>query len=199
MVACSPEPKSRRHFPTPTQLYSPVDGRLRPQLIGVLPKGHDFVVGFEVISGKPLVAFPHSLLVLRGAGGARFAVAQTVKGLSFNQGSRVLLQSDQGFLQLQQNGLEPAIKLGSAVHGRLYGSGEKVFIEVRARQSLLEFVARRDDGAAFPVAAMKGPLRAASWNPQGLAAVVGESLYVWQAGDKKRRSIAYGSRVSIRT
>jgi len=50
---------------------------------------------------------------------------------------------------------------------------------------VLQFIARKSDGRAFPITAIKGPLRAASWNKLGLAAVVGDSLYLWQPGAKK--------------
>lgn len=165
-------------------LYARLDSRLKPTLISVLPNAHETVVGFEVIHGSPVVAFPHSLLTIQRVGGTRFAVDQTIKGLSFDKEAKVFIQSNKGVLQLDRSGLEPDNKLNSVVLGRVYGSGGKVLLEVRARHGLLEFLARRDDGAAFPIAMMKGRLRAVSWNSQGLAAVVGESLYLWHPGDK---------------
>jgi hypothetical protein len=55
---------------------------------------------------------------------------------------------------------------------------------MRARQDMLQFIARKPNGSPFPIARMKGTLRAASWNDMGLAAVIGDSLYVWEAGSK---------------
>ena len=62
--------------------------------------------------------------------------------------------------------------------------GSPVFVEVRAHQGVLQFLARNRNGAPFLIASIKGTLHAASWNDIGLATVVGDSLYVWQAGAK---------------
>src|SRR5207244_3923043 len=78
----------------------------------------------------------------------------------------------------------PDQAITSRVRGRLYGSGNPVFVEVRAQQGALQFIARTANGSPFPIASVKGTLRAVSWNDVGLAAVVGDSLYVWQSGSK---------------
>ena len=163
-------------------LYRAPDGRLQPHIIGSLPRIQQAVVGFEVVSDRPVVAFQHLLLGFEEKGIAELPVSETLTGFSYEKDSHVLLQSDRGFLRLGDRGLEPDSRLKAAVHGRIYDSGNPVFVEVRARQGILQFLARKDDGTAFPIAAIKGPLRAASWNELGLAAVVGESLYLWQPG-----------------
>jgi hypothetical protein len=38
------------------------DSRLQVELIGRIPVQHERAVGFEIIKGKPLVAYPHRLL-----------------------------------------------------------------------------------------------------------------------------------------
>jgi len=166
------------------QFYRAPDSRLQPRIVGLLPKANQPVVGFEVVHGRPLVAFPHLLVGFEEKGLAELPVTQALKGLSYEKNSGVLVQSDSGFLRLGNRGLEPDRRLNAAVHGRIYGSGNPVWVEVRARQGILQFIARKDDGTAFPIAAVKGPLRAASWNEWGLAAVVGDSLYLWQPGAK---------------
>jgi hypothetical protein len=166
------------------QLYRAPDSRLQPRIVGLLPKADQPVVGFEIVHDRPLVAFSHLLVGFEEKGLAELPVTQVLKGLSYEKNSGVLLQSDSGFLRLGNQGLEPASRLNALVHGRIYGSGNAVFVEVRARQGILQFIARKNDGTAFPIAAIKGPLRAASWNEWGLAIVVGDSLYLWQPGAK---------------
>jgi hypothetical protein len=94
------------------------------------------------------------------------------------------VQSDGGFFRLTKEGLEPTHQLNAVVQGRIYGSGNPVFVEVRAQAGVLQFIARKTDGSAFPITAIRGRLRAASWNELGLAAIVGDSLYLWQPGAK---------------
>jgi len=166
------------------QIYAAPDGRLTPHVIGRVPKSAEQIVGFEIIRGKPLVALPHQLIVFADKSVTELAVPETVSGLSFNQESRLVLQTATGFLTVEDTGLKPDKTMSRTLHGRLYGSGSPVFVEVRAHQGVLQFVARKQDGSPFLIASLKGKLHAASWNELGLAAVVGDSLYVWQAGAK---------------
>lgn len=166
------------------QIYAAPDGRLKPHVIGRVPKSEEPIVGFEIIRGKPLVAFPHQLVVFTDKSINELAVPERVKGISFNENSRLVLQTTTGFLTFEDTGLLPDKTLISKVQGRLYGSGNQVLVEVRSRQGVLQFVARNQTGSPFLIASLKGTLRAASWNDIGLAAVVGDSLYVWQAGAK---------------
>jgi hypothetical protein len=166
------------------QIYAAPDGRLTPHVIGHMPKFTEPVVGFEIIRGKPLVALPRQLVGFTDKNVNELAVPEPVKGLSFNKESRLMLQTATGFLTIGDTGLEPDETMTRTVHGRLYGSGSQVFVEVRAHQGVLQFVARKQNGSPFLIASVKGKLHAASWNDIGLAAVVGDSLYVWQAGAK---------------
>jgi hypothetical protein len=166
------------------QFYRAADSRLDPRIVGLLPKHNEPVVGFEIIQDRPMVALTHQLVGFEEKGLAEFAVPQALKGLSYGKELGVLLQTETGFLRIGNQGLEPVTRMNSVVNGRIYGSGSPVFVEVRARKGVLQFIARRNNGTAFPIAALKGPLRAASWNEFGLATVVGDSLYLWQPGAK---------------
>ncbi len=166
------------------QIYTAPDGRLIPHVIAHLQKSTEPVVGFEIIRGQPLVARPRQLIGFTDKGINELAVPEPVKGLSVNQESRLVLQTAAGFLTAGDSGFEPEKTITRMVRGRLYGSGSPVFIEVRAHERVLQFLARQQKGAPFMIATLKGTLRAASWNDIGLAAVIGDSLYVWRAGDK---------------
>lgn len=165
-------------------IYAAPDSRLEAHIVGLIINDKQPVVGFEVVGNRPLVAFPHSLVAVDEKRAIEIPVADTIKGLSYQKGSRVLMQSDRGFLRLGDHGLEPDRSISSVVHGRIYGSGSPVFVEARARQGVVQFLARRNDGTAFPIAAIRGTLHAASWNELGLAAVVGDDLYLWQPNAK---------------
>jgi hypothetical protein len=164
--------------------YAPADGRLVPHLLGQVLRSGGPVVGFEIVRARPLVATAHQLLGFTEKGVNEMTVPQTVTGLSLMGASRVELQTSAGFQTVGQAAIALDQPMTELVHGRLYGSGSTVSMEVRARQGVLEFLARSENGAAFPIAAFRGQLRAASWNAFGLAAVVGESLYIWQPGAK---------------
>ena len=166
------------------RIYAAPDGRLAPHLLGRMPKTTEPVMGFEVVDGLPLVALPRSLLGFTDKGINEFAVPTLVKGLSVDHASHIELQTANGFETVGKSGVEPDKFLTGRIQGRLYGSGSPVFLEVRERQGMLEFVARQTGGRPFLIGGIKGTLRAASWNRIGLAAVVGNSLYVWQAGAK---------------
>jgi hypothetical protein len=140
------------------------------------------IVGFEIVRGQVLVAHPKQLTVLAGQTNNVLDLKEAVKGVSVNHAGEVFIQTDAGFLTMRKDGFKLDNAISDAVHGRLYGSGNLVFLEVRAHQDILQFIARKPDGKAFPIASFKGRLRAASWNEMGLAAVVGDSLYVWRAG-----------------
>jgi hypothetical protein len=166
------------------RMYSAPDGRLSPHIIGRLPKSAEPVVGFEIIRGKPVVALPRQLLVFSEKSIDELSVSEQIEGIAFNQESQLVLQTETGFLTIGKTGLQPDKTKTSTVHGRLYGSGSPVFVELRARQGLVQFVARNQRGDQFLITTVKGTLHAASWNDRGLAAVAGDSLYVWSSGAK---------------
>jgi hypothetical protein len=163
-------------------VYLGFDSRLKPELIGRFPPTKEGVEGFEIVRGKPLVAFPHLLLAYRSDKAVSVIPSDTVLGVTVDAAGHIRLQTGHGIQLLNNAGFEPDTKLSSAVTGQLSNSGNKVFLDATMKDSMVHLVARREDGAALPVANMKGNLRAVSWDEIGLAAVINDSLYVWEAG-----------------
>jgi hypothetical protein len=180
----APDPSATSPERCEKSIYAAPDGRLTAHLLGRMPKTSEPVIGFEVVGGRPLVALPRTLLGFTDNDINEFRVPALVKGLSIDHIAHIELQTANGFQTVGKSGVEPDKLLTGRIRGRLYGSGSPVFLEVRERQGMLEFVARQAGGKPLLIGGIKGILRAASWNQVGLAAVVGSSLYVWQAGSK---------------
>lgn len=180
----TPDPEATTPQRCEQSIYAAPDGRLTPHLLGRMPKTTEPVIGFEVVGGRPFVALPRMLLGFTDKDINEFRVPALVKGLSIDHISHIELQTANGFQTVGKSGVEPDKLLTGRIRGRLYGSGSPVFLEVRERQGMLEFVAWQTVGRPLLIGGIKGILRTASWNQIGLAAVVGNSLYVWQAGSK---------------
>jgi hypothetical protein len=167
------------------QFYAGLDSRLEPKVLGALPNTKDRVVGFEIVNHWPLVAMPHELIGFRRDGVSELSVPSTIVGISVANASDLLIQTDRGIEKIGDTELKPDPTLTKSVHGRVYNSGNPIFVEARAKSDLIQFVARNRNGGSLLIATFKGTFRAASWNGRGLAAIVDDSLYVWAAGGKQ--------------
>jgi hypothetical protein len=166
------------------ELYAGLDSRIEPHIVGIVPPSDNPVVGFELVRHRPFVARSDQLLGFDQANIAKLTV-HGLKGISVNDKSDLLIQTDRGIQTLGQSELETNTELTSIIHGRLYNSGNPVFLEARSHDQITQFVARTLGGRSLLIASFKGTFSAASWNEIGLAAVVGNSLYVWESGSKK--------------
>lgn len=167
------------------EVWGGPDSRLKPNVIGSLPDPKLSVVGFEIVNHRPLVALSNHLVGFDKDGVADLPMHDAVKSISVNKQNDVFLQTSDGVGRIEDSGLKNDAGLSNTIHGHLYNSGNSVFLEVRARKGLLQFVARSKNGDGFLIASIQGTLRAASWNELGLATVVDNSLYIWEAGTKK--------------
>lgn len=164
------------------RIYRGPDSRLKAHILGKVSRGS--VVGFEILNHRPVIALPHSLLAMEKNTVVELPIPQTIKAISVSGGHDLLLQTDAGIAKGGDQAFMIDHRLTRAIRGRLYSSGSQVFLEVRTRLDFVQFVARRLNGQSFTIATMKGPFRAASWNQYGLAAVVDDSLFIWDAGSK---------------
>jgi hypothetical protein len=167
------------------QFYAGLDSRLEPKVVGALLNTKDRVVGFEIVNHWPLVALPHELIGFRRDGVSELSVPSNIVGISVANVSDLLIQTDRGIEKIGDTDLKPDSALTNSVHGRVYNSGNPIFVEARAKNDLIQFVARNRNGGSLLIATFKGTFRAASWNGRGLAAIVDDSLYVWAAGGKQ--------------
>jgi hypothetical protein len=164
-------------------LFSGIDSRLAPDILGAVPDPK-LMIGFEVFDGVPVVASRDQLLVIGPKGISKIGMT-AVRGISVDARKNVLVQTDRNIEALGESGLTPENQLTEVIHGHLFDSGAPVLLEVRSKDRVTEFVARRRDGRqSFLIASFAGSVVASSWNKFGLAAIVEDSLYVWNAGSQ---------------
>jgi hypothetical protein len=163
-------------------VYLGFDSRLKTDLVGRLPATKEQVQGFEIVRGKPLVAFPHLLVAFGSDKSVSFTPPDTIVGITADSTDHIRLQTANGIQMLKDSGFKPDTSLTSTVEGHLSNSGNRVFLDTLEKDSQVHLVARRDDGTALPIANVKGALHAISWDELGLAAVIDNSLFVWELG-----------------
>jgi len=166
----------------PSALYSGVDSRLEISAAARIPGQSLPVLGFEVLGGGAIVAYKDRLLAITKKDGIPVAIPD-LKGISFTKDGQLFVQSNRGVGRFGDGGIEYDKPLTADVHGRLFGSGNGVLMEARERDKTVQFVAR-NARKRLVVANFEGPLRASSWNQYGLAAILGNSLFVWQPGSQ---------------
>jgi hypothetical protein len=168
------------------QLYGGLDSRLEPRVVGALPKTKEPVVGFELVNHVPMLAFPHQLLGFQRSAISGLDVSSKIIGISVSNRSGLVVQTDRGIETVGETELKLDPILSGSVHGHLYGSGNAIFVEARSKADLIQFVARNQKGSYVFIGSFKGKFRTASWNEIGLAAIIDDSLYIWEAGSKQR-------------
>lgn len=164
-------------------VYRGPDSRLSSRVLGKVSPGP--IVGLEILDGRPIVAQPHMLLTVEKKATLELPLSFTARGISIGGDHDLRIQTDSAIERIEDKTFVSDDPLSHVVRGRLYGSGSRVFLEVRVRGNLVQFVARRRNGESFVISTIKGLFRTASWNEYGLAAVVGNGLFVWPAGTRK--------------
>lgn len=163
-------------------VYLGFDSRLKPDLIGRLPPTKEQVQGFEIVRGRPMVVFPGRLVAFGAQESVSYTSQESILGITTDSTNHIRLQTANGIQVLKDSGFELDAKLTSTVKGHLSNSGNGVFLETTEKDSQVHLVARRNDGTALPIANINGELRTVSWNEIGLAVIVDNSLFVWEAG-----------------
>lgn len=166
------------------QLYSGIDSRLKLDIVGIVPYSEKPILGFELVNHQPVIALPDQLLGIRVGSMMKTPMSSAVKGISVNDGFDLLVQTDHGFETFGKSAPKPDAEFRNLIQGRLYNSGNPVFVEARSSGKQVQFIARSRVGKSFLIADFRGDFAAASWSRVGLAAVVGDSLYYWEAGNK---------------
>jgi hypothetical protein len=132
-------------------------------------------------------------------------------GLWFNYGDRILLRTAEGYATLKppvplrdlvvlEDGSSWAVSASGLMRieqdgaftpgpllpagARLAGGGGKTFLVAREEGGRSLFTILRPDGAQTELASIPGALHAFDWGPDGLFAIVGESLYYAGIGDR---------------
>lgn len=166
------------------------DSRLQIQYLGRVPITSEPIVGFELLNGRPIVAYPHSVIAIDHRHALQYrtpeqivAIAADAAGALWLQTAPGLGQAAPGLFLLQKAGFVRDSNLTVLENSVFYDSGNPAFLELaRGSESAKLFVVRRQDGVKAYLAPVRGTIHAISWNQAGLAAVVEAGVYVWRAG-----------------
>jgi len=185
------------------RLYTGFDTRVKARLVGRLAPGSESIVGFEVIHGRPVVALPHRLVLFNPNKRTNLFIADEVESMGTDQARTLWIQTrtaddprTSNVEWLRPNGMLRDAKLSSDVRGSLHASGTLLMLEVLKEESTTHFVTRRGDGGYALLAKINGGVKVASWNRNGLATVVEQSLYIWPAGGSEFIRIATDAALS---
>ena len=167
------------------EMYRGIDSRLRVAVVGALPDPSVKAIGFEVVNGWPVIATARSVFLFANQRILSKGFSTPLEGLSARGQSDLVIQTRGNIQNIGGLGAVSAPLLSREVQGHLYSSGNRSWLEVRSRANVNQFVARKQDGTGFLIATIRGTFRAAYWGEDGLAAVVGNSLFVWRTGSKQ--------------
>jgi hypothetical protein len=167
------------------QMYRGIDSRLKVAVVGALPDPRHQAIGFEVVNGWPVIATARSIFIFTNQQIISKSFSTLLEGMSAPGKSDLVIQT-RGNIE-NVSGPKAVVEpfLSKEVKGHLYNSGNHSWLEVRSRANVNQFVARKQDGSGFLIATIRGTFRAAYWGEDGLAAVVGESLFVWRTGSRQ--------------
>lgn len=174
------------------------DSRLQIRYLGRVPITKDLIVGFEILSGRPVVAYSHSVIAVEHHQAMRYNTTDRIVGISADALGGLWLQtaaradeSSRSLSLLQKTGFVPDQKLAVSENSIFHDSGNPVFLEVvQEMGSAKLFAVRQQDNVKAYIAPVHGSLHALSWNQIGLAAVVDAGVYAWQAGNNDLARVA---------
>jgi hypothetical protein len=147
-----------------------------------MPATKDEVTGFEIVRGTPIIALSDGLVALKEGQARQLPLDNKISGLSVDAKEQLRIQTAQTVESMETTGFKRDDQMGARVKGRLVNSGNRVFMDMEEKDGAVSFRLLREDGNELPIANLSGQLHAASWNKEGLAAVVNDSLIVWEAG-----------------
>ena len=165
-------------------IYRGFDSRLTVDLVGRAPIGTDPIVGFEVVNGRAVVAYPHRVV---GVGDGRLVAQPSldqISSLAVDSVGTVWIQTSNGVKRIGSERLETVEALQPKAGRRLQNSGSALFLEVEAGKSATEIGFRSPTGAHRPALRFSGRLGASSWNRDGFVAAADDTLIALPAGSR---------------
>jgi len=163
--------------------YIGFDSRVSARLLARLPVTRELVTGFAVAGDRPIVLLRDRLLIYGSGLPSEVRLPYTATGLSVDAGGRLRVQHGGAVDLLSDGVLRPDTSVNPA--GRLFGSNMPVLLDAFGEEGVQKFVFLRPGADSFGLAGAHGELRAAFWGDAGMAAVVEQSLYVWEDGSKQ--------------
>lgn len=159
--------------------YRGFDSRLSPKVVGRLPVSESEVRGFEMVGGNAVVALSDRLVAFRDDISVEVDIPSAPVAIFTGRAGDLWLQTAGGVLLVGQAGPVPS---SGAISGRLLASGSDLTLRVVESSGRTALLVHARDGSEFELADYELPLRAASWGPEGLTAVVGDRLVTWKSG-----------------
>jgi hypothetical protein len=172
-------------------VYSAFDSRLETVLVGRVPENSGATVGFEVVEERVFIAHQHDILGLRRKSVISLPFPSPIDALAVDGSGGLFVQTAAGVLKLGEDAtFAKDGAVSSMIKGKVLNSGSDTFMDVQKTGTEIDFTARRRNGGSLLVLTARGELRTAAWNDQGLAAVVGNTLYYWQPGSNEMLKLA---------
>lgn len=160
--------------------YLGFDTRLTAAIASRVPLTAAPVTAFEMSAGRPLVAQGTTLLAARGDQMTGADLKLPLRAILVDHQDRVTLQTDDSVYRL---GMAKPEVVARQSGGRLHRSGTQTTMEAKQAATAAQFAIKQEDGRTLPLASIPGVLRLASWNAEGLATIVGNSLFAWRPGE----------------
>jgi hypothetical protein len=169
------------------------DSRLTAKAIARMGDLSEKASGFEVFNGNPVIAFPHKLLAVRDGSMKAIASIEPVQAIARDDSGHIWLQTRKDVRRVTPQRVEIDQPMSQAVRGRLFGSDRNTLLDVVESPNETDFLLTTVKGHVLPVFRTTGKCRTASWNSEGLAAVVGDRLIAWQTGAPQIMQLARDS------
>lgn len=165
------------------------DSRLSVRPAGRLPDGGDTPLAFEIVGGKPAVAFARELVILDGKQDLRLPLPFQATGILADGSATLIATSAGGVFEFGPSGWVRTDRFPAALAASLHNSGAPLPLVTLWDARTTGFLAFQTSASSFPIARIEGQLHAVSWNAGGLAAIVGDSLVIWRAGGNELRTL----------
>jgi hypothetical protein len=172
------EPGSPSYSACIDTVYRGFDSRLHVDVSGKVPLGDDPVVGFEVLRGRPLVAFKRRVVAVDGTERVALPSLDPILGLSVDGAGHAWLHAGE---QLRRVGAVGADTGRVAPGVRVYNSGSDTYLLVESEATASRALLRDAAGRVRSAFTVDGPVVAASQNAAGLSLLVGSALLTWPA------------------
>lgn len=166
------------------------DSRLKSRPVAAFPPASGQVLGFEVLDNKFLLLFSHRLLVTDGEHSAAVPSIHTLRSLMVDAAREVRVQTPSQVLRLGRAAWEVDPEFTRDQRGKLSNSGHALTADILATPHEAKAFLRRPPALEVPLFRSSAPLRCASWGPQGLAAVAGQSALALASGSDSLRTLA---------
>jgi hypothetical protein len=158
-----------------------MDSRLTSRALAKLPRNEGPTRGFEMVNERALIAYTGGAWAAIGGRQLLLRANDTLEGLAADSNGEVrYITAEHGF-RVTMDGFAADPKFSLRPDERIVGSGGPGFLRMIVRKGTTSFFAYRPDGATRLVAKVKGVGRLVSWTAQGMAAVIGNDLLVWDA------------------